>query len=148
MESLVSIIEKVENNISELKEMAKKNARDLAAVLQEKENIASNLAMFEKVLEDLTRTKNNEIQVVMAEPKDQPVVNLEKGETEKKHISGIREPLHINAIDENGDVIAEYFSTIKAAEDLKISSSNVSYRIAKVPIERQIQKHGYALIKV
>lgn len=173
MESLVSMIETVKNNITELKDKQKKNKRDLSALLEEQKDIEKNIKMFERILEDLNKTRNDEIQEVMAENNNQlnakeiPVESLVKNKSinsvieserngnyvvtikhEKSNIHHNRQPVAINAIDEKNEIIAKYSSTNEAGKDLKISQSTVCYRIAKVSVEKQIERYGYALVKV
>ena len=141
MESMVNIIKTVEENIKELKMKAKENAKALAALMQEQENIDNNLKMFEKVLEDLTRTKNEEIQVVMAEkPVKEEIVMMTKNRGTKQRVA-------VNAIDEHGDKIAEYQSSVEAATDLKLSAATVCKRVNGMDRNEQIRKFGYALVK-
>lgn len=137
MKSLVEMIEEAKENIKELEEAEKRTAKSIKNLQEELENITLNKVMFEKVLDDLTSIKNNEIQIVMAEKPQKENSN------EIKETKGRIRP--IIAIDENNETIASYKNQLEASKDLNINHRTVWYRISNITIEKQIHKYGYAL---
>ena len=134
MKTLVELIEDVEQNLKDLQEAEKRTAKALKAIEEERDDIMANIAMFEKVLADLTGIKEKECNEIMS---------AEKAE---KKVVGIAAAKKVVATDEKGDVIAEYGSTAKAAKDLRISQPSVSHRIHAMTKEKQIRNYGYALM--
>ena len=141
METMVTIIETVKKNIVELEERKKENEKrkeelnkQFANLEEDNENINSNLLMFRKVLSDLLRTKEEEIQAVMTETK------IEKKTSGKRTTKKVP----IALLDENRNKIAEYDSRCSAAKDLGINSNTVLYRTG-IPEDNQLKKFGYIL---
>ena len=141
MESMVNIIGMVKGNLEELAAKKKENAKELARLTQEQENIEKNIKMYKKVLADLEATQKNEIQEELAEKPKKEKKKVEKKNTRKP--GGCKIP--VCAVDEKGETIAEYESYKEAGKDLKISECTVKWRVDKIPIERQIAKNGYGL---
>jgi hypothetical protein len=142
MKTLVEIINEVETNLTELREAEKKTGKALKALEEERSNIMANIAMFEKVLADLSGTKEKEIEEIM-NGGNTPAPAAKKQE-EKIH--GLIKSKKVVAIDANGEKIAEYSSQSEAARDLGVSQGVLSVRMKKRTKEEQIKSFGFALM--
>lgn len=140
MASLVEMIKTAEESLSMYKEQSKKLTKEIAALMEERENVNKNIDTFEDVVAKLTAIKDNEVRKELGE-KPEPVNN----KPEKKKRGGKMPPMKVVAIDANGDKIAEYRTQTDTARDLNISQASVRNRIFYMSREEQIEKYGFAL---
>ena len=138
MKTLVEIIKEFNDNIKELEAENKRIEKAFKELEEERQNVVANIAMYKNIVEQLNATKNKEISKAMQETA--PEVPAE----EKKGHSTVRKTVY--AIDENGNIIAEFNSINEAARDLKISYATVYKMVSgKTSANTQLKKHGYYL---
>lgn len=147
MKTVVDMIEEVSASLEEmnekLKELSAKELmvqRELDNIKTEKDYIQENIPLYRGILEDLTKRRDGENNRVMKGEK-KPV-----NELNALQMSMTRAAKKIIAVDEKGDIIAEYKSQHAAALDLGVQYPTISWRVRKMNKVTQLKKFGYALI--
>lgn len=148
MKTVVELLNDVTLSIKEMEESLKgfsalelKYQREIDKVREERKCVEANISLYKGMLDDLTKRRDNEIQIIEKKA-EKPVVEV----TTKVKTGGHLLPKKVILVDENGKKVETYMSQSDASRKLGINSASINYRVRKVDQNTQIKKYGYALI--